>query len=140
MKEMSAFIDDGFTEAGYICAVPGLRPACRFEYRPCISEERAAFSQKTKGLEGNEIESRSVLFLLERLVSWDQKGPDGVVRPITEANIRRLRPSTASRMFGIVIGTEASDADPEASFQATTQAAADKVEAREQGKPFRASA
>ena len=45
---------DGFTETGYVHGEDGLFGSCRFTYRPCVYEERAAFVDDIGNLRGKE--------------------------------------------------------------------------------------
>lgn len=109
--------DDGYTELGYIAARPGLHGMLRFKFRPvCVSDQ----SQWVKGndsLSGPAWSKKCATLMAARIVSWSETITDanGIesARPVTPAAILRLKPALFTRLYGILLGTDPSDLDPD---------------------------
>jgi hypothetical protein len=135
---MLAFIDDGYTEKGYIAGVDRLYPAVRFEFRPTLHEERREFFRtgENKRTGGDEV-AHIAAFLERKITSWDLKRGDSTGLPIEVASFKRLKPALLGRLSDIVLGIQAPDEDPDATAKDKAQLAADKTEAAAKGEPFR---
>jgi hypothetical protein len=122
---VSDFIDDGYTEEGYIKADEGVHGALEFTYRPMLPGQRdkamqhlrrepadyAAFHEAArKALAGTKDTPA-------RLVSWNLKDRDERPVPITEANVGRIRARLFDKLWFILIGELASDPKPGADGQ-----------------------
>lgn len=111
---MLNIINDGYTEAGYIRAEEGLHGALSFRYRPMLAEQRDAVDEeliRKKAREGSQLLAAA---LHKHLVDWDLANAAGTTAPISLENIRRLRPALFDKLYHIVSGRKASDADPSA--------------------------
>jgi hypothetical protein len=141
MSELWGLIfDDGYTEKGFIAQRDRLHPALRFEFRPCLAEERALFIRQNVNLGDKEQIARNTKLLKEKLLSWDLKQRSGDTAPIQHDALRRVKPALLERLLGIVLGLDAPDEDPTKSPEEITQDAADKAEANKSGKSFRPNA
>jgi hypothetical protein len=104
-------VSDGYTEFGYIAAVPGLHPAVEFRYRPVLFEQfdahRAAYVSPVN------FKSRHMVppaVLKEYVKTWDITDPvTGETVPLTNANVARLNAAVMERMFWIVLGAQPRD-------------------------------
>ena len=102
----SAFIDDGYTESGYIAEIPRLHPSLSFEYRPMLATERnrAADEAEKPNADPTKV---MVEWLAKKLVTWSlDRKPDA-------AALSRLRPKLLTRLYAVVAGNDASDALPD---------------------------
>ena len=105
-------ITDGYTEAGYVAAVPGLYGALEFEYRPYPYEER----EKIRAAIGQaKADAKALLYLkaaVQRICTWGHCDADGKPLAVTLANIRTMRAAKLDRVVDIVLGFGASDINP----------------------------
>jgi hypothetical protein len=111
----SAFIDDGYTEKGYIQPLDLVHPAVRFTYRPTLIEERGELRGKI-ALETKEArrEQLTAAALAKHLLSWDVRDKSGNVVPTTANFVLRVKPALFDRLAMIVLfGNEGGDVDPE---------------------------
>ena len=134
--EVLGLIEDGYTESGYIAAVPQLHPALRFRFRPLLTEERTAFLKSIANTDRSQQDKKATALVKDRLQEWDLCGRDGAVVPLTADVIKRLKPRLFERLFGIVLGSDAPDEDPEANQEDRDQLSADKETAQQAGQPF----
>jgi hypothetical protein len=112
---MQAIISDGYTESGYIAAVPRLHPAVRFKYRPLTHEQKTIVIdqiQKKSPAQKSRVIAEQVV---KNVSDWDVAGADGKPIEITLANVQRLRPALLDGLYNVVSGWAASDPDPDAS-------------------------
>ncbi len=109
-----AYIPDGCTEQGYIAAQKRLHPACRFEYRPFLVEERGRFVAQNAKLQAGARERNAAEQLIKRIASWDLVDKNGDPLERTAANVLKIKPALYERLLAIVTGLDASDEDPEA--------------------------
>ncbi len=142
--QMLAFFEDGMNERGYVAAARGMWPAVHFEFRPMLTDERAAHWKTDETLGGKEKAARDQKALQERLISWSVKDRAG--EPVDFRGesglkiIRKLRPGLFQAMWMQIMGLAAPDEDPDAPPEQTAQNAADKAKAAESGAPFRPGA
>lgn len=110
--EMNSFIDDGYTEEGFIAAVPGFHGSLAFTYRPLLAETRDKLqrAQMTDVEKGHKIAREE---LSRAIKSWDLSDRNGTKVQIAPANIARLRPMLQDKLYGIVTGQMASDLKPD---------------------------
>ncbi len=128
MSEQVNFIDDGYTEPGYIAAVPGFHGALEFEFRPLLAEIR----DKLQRMQLNDVakghkEAREEL--ARSLKDWNLTDRTGAKVKIAPANIARLRPMLQDKLYGILTGQMASDLKPEETPAASESEPAHEVEA-----------
>ncbi len=135
--QMLAYIDDAQGEHFFIKGSPRLYPDVRGEFRPCLYDEQAGFFRANQTLGPKEETARACTLMKGKLVSWNLVQRNGDPLPISEANLRRLRPALQQRLLAIILGVEAPDEDPTASHDQAGVDAADKVQAAESGAPFR---
>ncbi len=108
MRKDSCFIpDDGYTEQGYIEAVRGLHGEFRFEYRPLLADQRSRILRTMSELKDEKQDVEVAKVLSQRIVSWS------IDRQISFDQTRRLLPAVFYKVWGIVLGTSASDLDPQ---------------------------
>jgi hypothetical protein len=127
--KISAFIGDGYTEQGYIKAIPKVSDAITFEFRPMTLEDQAQWSKEWAKLgkveDGVGQRKLSAAWLAKKLVSWDvagQIGKDptgapviGIVDCTKPENLMRIKDTVFFKLFNIVSLTEPSEDKPEGS-------------------------
>jgi hypothetical protein len=106
------YFHDGYTQAGFIAAVPLLHGPLRFTYRPALVEERSQLFDVAGQLSAHLFDCHIAQFLAQKLVDWDLVDADEQpVAPSAEA-LLRLQPELFVRLNQIILGTVASDIDP----------------------------
>lgn len=106
------FIDDGYTQQGYIAEVPGLHGPLRFEFRPFLVEERAALFASLDKMSRDAYERKCGHAVADRLVAWDVTDRNGKPVEITGPNVLRLRPTVEDKLLSIMLGVKPTDIDP----------------------------
>ncbi len=110
MSEYSDFIDDGYTENGHIDAEAGIHGPLDFEYRPMVPQVQARTLAKKDGDEFINAMSKELAGEKDALVkSWSLMNSKKESVPVTEANIKRLRPRLYDKLWQVVAGVRASD-------------------------------
>lgn len=110
-----AFIHDGYTRPFYLAPVPGLYPAVRGHYRPMLSQARAVIYSHIGNAGPAKGEAIAAEAIAKHIVDWDIKDHVGESVDVTGANALKLQPKLSARLFRIVAGDHAPDAEPEAS-------------------------
>lgn len=114
--------EDGYTEQGFIQAIPGLCDVpVRFKFRPMLPEERAEHADELSRLQDGAAKQLCLNTLVaERLQSWDvmaykRDGDKMVAEPVAicPVAVGRLKEMINGRLYGIVTGIEPSDIDPD---------------------------
>lgn len=132
-----AYINDGYTERGYIAGVPGLHGPLRFAYRPALLEEVTAYNRGADKLKDHELNKYAARWAAGRLQSWDLTDHKGNPIPIAADALLRLRsPRLFYRLVRIFLGDEASDIDPAWSAEEAEQERRDRVAAEAAGQPL----
>lgn len=109
----SLFIDDGYTETGFIAGGDD-RPAILFRYRPMTAAEWMGLLQRCDGRNLEEARRLEADALQKHVESWDVKDRSGNAVPLKAAMLLRLRQEAFRRLFAIVSGQEKSDSHPKA--------------------------
>ena len=107
-----SYIHDGYTQDGYIAAVPRLHGALRFAYRPTLVEERSQLVDVASRLRAQLYDRHLAAFVADKLISWDLSDGSGVDVPVAAESILRLQPELFAKLHRIVLGRAASDVDP----------------------------
>lgn len=108
----ASFIDDGYTEEGYIAGVAGIHGPLSFTYRPMLPETRdRLLRSQQRDIAAGHKEARTEL--AKHVQDWDLKDRKGNAVPKTAANIGQLRPLIQDKLFSIVAGQIASDVNPD---------------------------
>jgi hypothetical protein len=112
---MASYIPDQYTEHGYIAERRNLHGALRFQFRPMLLDERSLFSQANIQNKPREQNRNIAKLLAEKIVCWDLKdaGKKDAPLAITIDNMLRLQPALFDRLFGIIMGNDAFDDDPD---------------------------
>jgi hypothetical protein len=103
--------DDGYTEKGFIKAIPELHPALHFEFRPMPYDERARLAKGMSTLQPLQQNHLYAKEMSQRIMSWDLKNGQGDPVQIDASIFLKLKPALFERLLGIMIGTDAPDED-----------------------------
>ena len=95
------YLDDGYTLDGLVPARLGYPPV-RFKYRPALPEKVYAFTREPRP--ASQHIDAVVTLLAEHLVSWDVKGRDGNLLPVTAHVLRRIAVPVLEAMLDHVTG------------------------------------
>jgi hypothetical protein len=106
------YYHDGYTESGYIAAVPRLHGALRFAYRPALIEERSQLLDAAARLKAPLYDRHLAVFVADKLISWDLEDAVGTEVPIAAESLLRTQPELFAKLHRIVLGARASDVDP----------------------------
>lgn len=109
---MLNIIPDGYTEEGYIAEDVRLHGELRFSYRPMLAEDRDAIEKVARA--GSAVQAHALYrkAVASRVTNWSEQDAHGVPVPINDANLKRMRPLLFDRLYNVVSGFRASDADP----------------------------
>ena len=116
MQRLDVIPDDGYTEPGYIKAMSGVHGEIRFSYRPMLIQEQSkATAEAAEAGRGKPDRYDRVCAekLAKHLLSWSITGPHGEPLAIEVNTLLRVKPMAFLRLWSIVLGTQASDIDPE---------------------------
>ena len=103
MSEMSAYLEDGYTEEATIPGVAGLHPPCTFKFRPALPEERYEF-QRIEDVSGAMRAKRTVKVIAQHVVAWDLMRRDKPADIKDEEGLKRLRPALLTKMLDYIMG------------------------------------
>ncbi len=137
-NEVLGFIDDGYTEQGFVRGEPGLHPDVRFEWRPSVPEELDRYNADADRLKGTELRKHAARFLAAKLVSWDLRNGKGDVVPISLPNVLRLKDGLFMHLLRVTLGIRASDVDPRWDEERRRREEADREAAEAAGQPLHA--
>lgn len=104
--------DDGYTEPGYIQPLPHVHGEFRFTFRPTLVEERSQAMEAAGQLKADACDRAAASQIVQKLVTWSLVDARQRPVPITAKNVLRLKGRLFDRLYGIILGTEASDTDP----------------------------
>jgi len=107
------FINDGYTEKGYIPAM-GEVPAIRFTFRPTTKHQLNQCLEKTNGKKDTEAGGVEAMEIAKKIVEWNIVDGNGTEWPIKAENLLKLRPPIYNRLAQIVLYGLPSDIDPDA--------------------------
>lgn len=130
-------ISDGYTERGYIAEAPRLHPALRFEFRPMTMEERSLYLKASATMKTEDLRAYMAGCIKRHLVGnppWDLRNEKGELVPLQAAELLKLKPKLFDKLFLVISGEEAPDADPEAPPGDRDQEAEDLHESARTGK------
>jgi hypothetical protein len=106
------YFHDGYTQEGFIAAVPRLHGELRFSYRPALVEERSQLSDLAARMKSHLYDRQVAHFVAGKLVSWDLADPAGAEVGIAAESLLRLHPELFAKLQRIVLGCIACDVDP----------------------------
>ncbi len=129
------YFHDGYTQSGFIAAVPLVHGALRFTYRPALLEERSQLSDAARQLRSHLYDRHAAAFTAHKIVDWDLADCRGRAVPVSAEALLRLQPDLFARLHKIVTGWTASDVDPAWSRQTKDREIEDQLEAALTGHP-----
>jgi hypothetical protein len=116
MQRLDIIPDDGYTEPGYIKAIVGIHGDIRFTYRPMLIQEQSKATAEA-GEAGRGKPERYDRVCAEKLahhlLTWSLRDSSGTPLAIEINTLLRIKPMAFLRLWAIVLGTQASDIDPE---------------------------
>ncbi|WP_298865119.1 hypothetical protein [uncultured Gimesia sp.] len=106
----SAYIEDGYTETGYMQESPGIHQAVRFEFRPVMPVKIREVLEQWGSISAAEKTKRINNLIIDNLIKWDllHKGNS---LPITAEVLSRLKQPFVDRLFNIITYSDMSDKD-----------------------------
>lgn len=107
------YFHDGYTQRALIAAVPGLHGALRFTYRPALIEERSQLYDSAGRLNAHRFDCHVAEFLTQKIVAWDLVNAQRQPVPTSAEALLRIQPELFIKLNRIVLGTAASDVDPD---------------------------
>jgi hypothetical protein len=105
--ERKNYIDDGYSELGYVKANPGIHEEFRFKFRPMLVADYSALREQNDKMSAAAYDRLVASAMVKQLVSWEMMD-----RPIAVTSVLRLRALLFTRVYLIITGMEASDTDP----------------------------
>lgn len=114
MDSRSNYIpDDGYTEKGYVKTDPGLHDQFRFTFRPMLVEEQTKMFEASDKIDPVAYNGKAAEVMADKLVTWNLVDKTATPVAIKPENILRLKPRLFTRVYGIILGTQSTDIDPE---------------------------
>lgn len=114
---MSDFLDDGYTEAGYLKAVDGIHGCLEFEYRPALVKTADRITGLIQGERPDwerfaDSAAKAMATDPGLLKSWSMKNRKGESVPITVDNLLRVRNQLFHKLWMVIAGQMPSDGQP----------------------------
>src|SRR5436309_10839864 len=103
------YLADGYTQPGYLKAVPNLYEDLRFTYRPAVIEERSQILAGFSTTKPDAFDRKVAQFLAQKFKTWDVVDPRGQDVEVSAAAILRLPPELFQKLWQVVGGFEACD-------------------------------
>lgn len=137
-QHVSPFIDDGYTDIGFVAEIPRQMPSIRFQFRPALVEERAVAREKMEGRSVNEIEKITAMILVRHIVAWDLVNPrTSELVDISAKSLLMLKwPAFDALATQVLWGTRAPDFDPLSSIDRRLDQEEMLLESAVSGKPY----
>jgi hypothetical protein len=129
------YFHDGYTQHGYLAAVPRKHGALRFTFRPALVEERSQLTEAARALKPYLYDRRAAAFTAEKIVAWDLVDARQTPVPPSGEALLRLQPDLFVKLHQIVAGWRVSDVDPTWPAAERERALDDELAAAEAGKP-----
>ena len=101
----SLYIEDGYTERGFITAIPGLRPQVEFAFRPAVPARRTGFAVMQQS--GDEVKAERAIASLIRdhIVDW----PGGIAVLKNDEKLKKMNPNVRTALIDRILGYERAD-------------------------------
>ena len=111
MSLLSYVPSEEYSESGYITGVPRLHEALRFKFRPLTPAERSKIVGDLDRLPMDKRDLKIAAEMKKHLTEWDLKDAKDSPVSISVAVLLQLKPGLFYRLWAILLGTEAPDAD-----------------------------
>ncbi|WP_417386928.1 hypothetical protein [Gimesia sp.] len=105
-----AYIDDGYTEDGYMKEVPGIHQALKFQYRPPLANEVREILHHWGDISSVERSQRINDAIVKHISKWDYEYKKKIL-PIEVAVLEKSKQPFVDRIFNIITGSDVSDKD-----------------------------
>jgi hypothetical protein len=109
-----SFIEDGYTENGYVAECAGIHEELHFKFRPMRSQERLKLQELGEKEPADRFDRTCAVAIAPKIESWSLKTPSGKDVPVSADNILLMSPRLWSLMFNIIGGYRPSDPLPTA--------------------------
>ena len=113
----TGFIDDDYTEEGYIAIEAGYHEPLEFTFRPVLADKREAVSTLMNNADPDRVirgyEMAAQVMATDSLKSWSLKNRHGNAVPITAVNLRKVRGMLFDKLWLTVAGFRPSDVRPD---------------------------
>jgi hypothetical protein len=123
------YFHDGYTQSGFIAAVPLMHGSLRFTYRPALVEERSQLSDAAAALKSHLYDRQVAMFTAQKIVLWDLNDAEGREVAVSAEALLRLQPGLFVKLHRIVLGWIPSDIDPAWPAETMDRALDDETEA-----------
>ena len=127
--------EDGYTEPGFIRAEEGLHGELRFSFRPLLVEQQAGIVASLETMKPGAKVRKIAQVIAEQVNQWSLTDAEDDPVPISEKTTRLLKFSVFYRLWGIVLGTEPTDIDPQWEQERTNEEQAFQSQAAESETP-----
>lgn len=121
---MNTYIEDGYTANGFITEVPRLHSSLTFKYRPVMIGPRGVYLAKIEAATPQGKEEFRAEIIKRHVVQWDLKHKGEPVL-IETAPILHLQPQLFMRLYYILMGLDATDAQESDATAKTLDAGAE---------------
>jgi hypothetical protein len=122
MPRFPSFIEDGQTLDGYCAPIAGLHDGLSFTFRPILPEEQSEHIDARERFQGRKWAQYVAKFAAARLAVWS------LSEPPSPTKVLRLQPRLFGKLYGILLGTDASDINPAWPDQQKQEAADEELE------------
>jgi hypothetical protein len=130
------YFHDGYTQNGFIAAVPLMHGSLRFTYRPALVEERSQLSDAAATLKPQLYDRQAAIFTAQKLVLWDLADVQGREVAISAEALLRLQPGLFVKLHRIVLGWIPTDVDPDWPAETVARALDDETDSVFSGRPI----
>lgn len=129
MGKRSDYINDGYTEEGFVAAVPGLHGELRFTFRPFTVEERAQVTNGLRNVQPHLHNRKYAIEAAKKITAWSLR--DGADKPVEVKadTVYAIRPALFDRLIDILLGYKPSDIDPQWAEAKKDEAVEDQFQA-----------
>jgi len=110
--ERANYFHDGYTQQGFIAAVPLMHGSLRFSYRPALVEERSQLSEAAGRLRAHVYDAHVARFAAQKIVAWNLVDANAREVKVSAEALLRLQPELFVKLHRIVLGWVPSDVDP----------------------------
>src|ERR1700674_886459 len=98
------YFHDGYTQGGFIAAVPLMHGSLRFTFRPALVEERSQLSDAAATLQAHLYDRQAAIFTAQKILLWDLTDVGGREVAVSAEALLRLQPGLFVKLHRIVLG------------------------------------
>jgi hypothetical protein len=116
-----AYIDDGYTQTGYIKAEPGAHPDCLFKYRPMLSTPQYVFICELRDALPETAMALSYKVVATQIVSWDIHDRLNKQIDVKPEEMPRIEKRLFRKIRDVIAGLAVSDVMPDEPAKETAE-------------------